>query len=246
MDLNSQLDLNRAKLQQLREEQAQTLWGAFAQGLDDAARALGDVRDVMYEVGGDVFQSFESGLATFLGHIMTGTKGARKAFQEFANGVVTELNRIAAKMIAVSIIGQITGLFAPKLGSVGMGELGYAGLTEGQTAGAAFSHGGIAPHIKGFRRLQHGGVTSGPIMALLGDNASGRELVIPAESIHKDHVSGHVREKEDKDITIVNVNTPDLIWAAMSAAQGRKVIVNAMGADFIQRGASYRIIRQAG
>ena len=96
--------------------------------------------------------------------------------------------------------------------------------------------------IKGMRRLAGGGMTNGPMLALLGDNKSGTELVIPSENIKRDSVSGHVRDKSE-DINIVNIVSPDLMLAAMGSDIGKNTIINTINADVIRRGNTFQTFR---
>jgi len=80
---------------------------------------------------------------------------------------------------------------------------------------------------------------------LLGDNKSGKELVIPSENIKKDSVHGYTRNKEEEkgDINIVNVVSPDLMMALLSSSEGQRVVVNTINADVLRRGSTFQTIR---
>jgi hypothetical protein len=105
----------------------------------------------------------------------------------------------------------------------------------------AVAHGGVLPHIKAFKRFSKGGMTSRPSLALLGDNASGKELVIPSENIKNDSVSGYVRN--DQPINVINVLTQDDVYEAMSRTKGQRVIINTIGQDMRKSGTTFRSYR---
>jgi len=104
------------------------------------------------------------------------------------------------------------------------------------------AHGGVIPNIKAFRAFSSGGMTSNPTMAILGDNPSGKELVIPSENISSNSVSGYTRDS-GQAITIVNVISQDDVAAAMSGKAGERVILNTIGKDMRNRGVTSRTVR---
>lgn len=88
-----------------------------------------------------------------------------------------------------------------------------------------------------------GGVTSQAAYAMLGDNASGKELVIPAEHIDSDHTAGYTRDGGAP--IIMNVVTSEDVAAAMEETAGRQVTVNTIGRDMRERRSTYRNVRDA-
>jgi len=90
-----------------------------------------------------------------------------------------------------------------------------------------------------------GGVTSGAATAIIGDNPSGAELVIPAESIDRDKTSGYTRKKGgDGNINVINLVTQEDIAAAMNTKIGGAVIINKIGQDMNARKSTYRKVKE--
>ena len=102
--------------------------------------------------------------------------------------------------------------------------------------------GGVLPSIKSFRKFSSGGLTGSPTMALLGDNASGRELVIPSENIKNDSVSGYTRDSK-QPITVVNILTKEDIAMALAGTEGQRVIINQIGRDLNEGGPVSKMLR---
>jgi hypothetical protein len=83
-----------------------------------------------------------------------------------------------------------------------------------------------------------GGVTSGVATGIIGDNPSGKELVIPSENISKNRVDGYVQEGGGgggAEVTVVNVLTEEDIADAMSSDSAGQVIVNRVVQNQIER-----------
>jgi hypothetical protein len=114
-----------------------------------------------------------------------------------------------------------------------------ADTTLGWTFYGGKAHGGILPRVNSFQRFSRGGITSSKTLAVLGDNPSGKELVIPSENIKSDEASGYMRES-GQPINVINVLTQDDIVDVMAQAKGQRVIVNTIGADLRKKGSTYR------
>jgi hypothetical protein len=111
------------------------------------------------------------------------------------------------------------------------------------------AHGGVFQG--GFEAYQAGGVTSGVAMGIVGDNPSGKELVIPSENIKKDSAAGYVREQDgmSEGPTIINMVTQqDIARAIQEAPEGKNVVINHIGRDMNERGSIYTNVKdtQAG
>jgi TP901 family phage tail tape measure protein len=147
------------------------------------------------------------------------------AWKSFVDIAVEELMRLGAQLL---IVTGIKALLGPLTGGLSL----------------AFAGGGVTPGA--IRSFSSGGITSQPTLALIGDNPSKKELVIPAEKIKRDSVSGYVRDSasESKPITIVNALTNEDIASAMLQDSGQKVIVNTIGQDLRKKGPIYRIIKE--
>jgi ATP-dependent Clp protease ATP-binding subunit ClpA len=163
----------------------------------------------------------------------------KEAFRSFFKDVVDGVRKMIIEWLVMKaitgIFGAATGAAAPALsGSVegGMASFGITSLT-------GHAHGGILPNIKAFRAFSSGGVTSRPTLALLGDNRSGRELVIPTENIKSDEVSGYTRDSKQA-VNIVNVVTEQDFHRIMASQAGKNIIVNTVGQDMQRRGTTFR------
>jgi hypothetical protein len=163
-------------------------------------------------------------------------KNLANTFREFALSVVEELQKIIIKMLVIKALKFALG------GATGGGFAAFDQLFA--SGGFLGAKGGVMPGgtFKTFRRFASGGVTGGAGMAILGDNPSGKELVIPSENIKNDEVEGFTRSKE-QPINIVNILTEQDIAKAMASVGGQRVIVNTIGADLGKRGPIYRAIR---
>jgi hypothetical protein len=89
-----------------------------------------------------------------------------------------------------------------------------------------------------------GGVTSGAATALIGENPSGAELIIPSENIERDHVSGYTRKKKEENINVINLVTQEDIAVAMNTKIGGAVVVNHIGRDMNARKSTYRKVKE--
>jgi TP901 family phage tail tape measure protein len=158
-------------------------------------------------------------------------KQTGEMFKDMLKSVVDGIRQVINEWIAMQIITGITKGF---LG--GGSETLTTHSFEGGTAIGTIprAHGGLTPKIEAFKTFSTGGLTGSPTLALLGDNPSGQELVIPKENIQKDNVSGFVREKDKTPINVVNLFSEDDIVGTMSSLKGRRVIVNTIGQDMRQ------------
>ncbi|NIU85107.1 MAG: hypothetical protein GWN64_16935, partial [Candidatus Thorarchaeota archaeon] len=125
-------------------------------------------------------QSFENNMSSAIADWVDGTKNAKDAFRDFAETFLREINRMIIQMIVAKALAVALGI-ATSAGYSGVGTHGVetSAATHWSAGGLRHARGGILPHIKGFRSMSRGGVTGGPTVAFLGDNKSGRELVIP-------------------------------------------------------------------
>lgn len=135
-----------------------------------AANAFGKIREEMLriqkvgeQVGEFLTTQLSGAFTTLFENIMNGGKNAMQEFGQAIAGVVKRL--IAAAITAAlfaAIVSSVTGGF-----------------------GAAAQGGGFLNNFKslfgqlGGLKLARGGITTGPTLAMIGDNPSGREAVIP-------------------------------------------------------------------
>jgi TP901 family phage tail tape measure protein len=85
-----------------------------------------------------------------------------------------------------------------------------------------------------------GGVTDGMAPYIVGDNPSGKELIIPSENISKDSASGYVRDSEGGGkATIINVFTEEQLADLMTQDLPKNAQINNMVRDSRERGATF-------
>lgn len=157
-------------------------------------------------------------------------KQAEDQFKNFFKALIDEINAAIARMIIMRAIMLITGMAT----NTGGGSL-PAGDYNVPTTTLTAASGGVLPRMKSFKKFGQGGITSNPMMAILGDNPSGKELVIPAENIAKDNVSGYAQEAK-QPINVVNVLSKEDIAAAMASKEGERVVINLIGRDLNNNG----------
>jgi len=165
-------------------------------------------------------------------------KNLGEVFKDFFLNLSKAIQNAINEWIALQIVKGITSAAGSIAGGIGGGSSSVISTFSSNAKG------GVIPSIEAFRSFSKGGITGNPTLALLGDNASQKELVIPSENINKDSVSGYARDKDDKQpINIVNVLTKDDIAGAMAGKSGERVIINTIGADLNKRGPIYRALR---
>ena len=173
-------------------------------------------------------------------------KNIGEAFKDMLKGVVDGVREVINQWIAMQIVmGILTGI---GMGATASGASGASSRISNPLA--AFENivipkgatGGVFPNIKSFKRFSNGGVTDDLTMAVLGDNASKKEIVIPTENISKNNVSGHMQESGG-DTYIINAVTERDLAMALSKPMPGKVIVNRVYADLDSRG---KIARKLG
>lgn len=161
-------------------------------------------------------------------------KNLGKTFKSFAILILKEVQKIIIKMLVMKLVMAAVG-FATQQINISAATAAFTMATGGILPGGTF---------KNFRKFAKGGVTGGAGLAILGDNASGKELVIPSENIKEDEVSGFARDKkEQQPINIINVVTEQDIANTMSSPAGQRVIINTIGADIGKRGPTYRAMK---
>jgi len=155
-------------------------------------------------------------------------------FRVFFKDLVDATRKAILQWLAMKAVMAGLSYFGGDTVSTGMTAEGinpYLQTVKGQ--------GGILPHIESFKKFSRGGLTRGNTLALLGDNKSGRELVIPQENIREDSVSGYMRDSQTP-IQVLNIVTPDDIAGAMTTSMGKRVIVNTIGRDMQNKGSTFR------
>lgn len=171
-------------------------------------------------------------------------KQAGEAFKDFFGDLITAIRQAINEWIAMQIVmgivkgvgaiagGGITGAPVPAGGAYGAG---YASDVAWMSFRGA---GGVIPRVKSFQSFSRGGMTGRPTMAVLGDNPSGKEIVIPEENIQSDSVSGYARDKGE--IYIANFITQDDVAGAMASKAGKNVVLNHVMSDANKQGPTWK------
>jgi hypothetical protein len=162
-----------------------------------------------------------------------------ESFRIFFKNLIDQIGEAITQWLAMQIVMMGVSLFSAGA-AAGVGARPEAGMAFGLQVAA---HGGLLPSIRAFRQFSRGGLTGRPTLALLGDNSSGTELVIPQENIKQDNVSGYTR-KNDQPINILNIITEDDLANTLArSASGQQVIINTIGRDLAKKGSTFRQIR---
>ena len=232
----------------------------FTSGIESANKSLGTLGDNVEKLTTGTIKNFADGVADAFVAWTSGSKSAGEAFRDFTELFLREIHKQITQMAVAYMMQQVLGWAVKVVGaatssssSPAVTENTAGLLTSGSTFNANFSAGGgmytsnatggILPNIKSFRKFSSGGMTSSPALALLGDNASSKELVIPSESIHEDKVSGYVRNKgeESRDNVIINLFDKALVPALI--AEYPDSVLNLVNADVMRRGITYQVIK---
>jgi len=147
----------------------------------------------------------------------------KESFKDFFKSAIDGIREVIAKWIAMKIV---TG--AMKLIVGGMPTDTFNIATEGSLV---YGKGGLLPSntkFDGIRSFARGGVTNNPTLALLGDNRSAKEIILPLENIKSDSVGPAYTNSGDSggSVTIINVVTEDALAREMSKPKLGRVIIN--------------------
>jgi len=155
-----------------------------------------------------------------------------EAFRVFFKDFVDQLREATIRWLVFKAMTGIMSKFATPTGTSANQYMGIGGMATG----------GILPQIKSFKTFSSGGMTGRPMLAMLGDNKSHRELIIPEENIKSNNVSGYMRDG-DTPINIVNVFTEDDILGVVGGVKGTRTVVNMIGADLRKGGKTSKSMR---
>lgn len=168
------------------------------------------------------------------------------AFRQWAKDVIDNIRQVINEWIAAQAMMGLQGLLKNLLGGgggIGKEAAAWSVPFGGSTVGVGAT-GGVFPEIKAFRAFSQGGLTGRPTLALLGDNRSKQEIVIPTENIEQNRVSGYMRPADSQQpINIVNVLTKEDILQSIAGLEGQRLIVNTIGKDLQNKGVVYKSLR---
>jgi len=182
----------------------------------------------------DITIQFADGFSNALTQVMSGLANAKTSFKDFFKSLIMDINRTIMRWL---IIKAILGIGDMVPGKPAAPATGWEAKFMSEATG------GVIPEIESFRAFSQGGLTNRPTLAVLGDNPSKKEIVIPEENIQDNSVSGYVREQGGQGITIINAITKEDIANAMASTSGQRVIINTIGKDINQRGSTAKLIK---
>jgi len=130
------------------------------------AEQLAEIDDIMKQLGSDM-KAVGAQFGESLGMLITGAEGAEEALKGTARAAIDAAFN-AATALAIQAAGQT---------AVGSGPAAAIILPALITAGMGL----IKSVFSNLVGLATGGLTTGPMLAMIGDNPSGKEAVIPFE-----------------------------------------------------------------
>ncbi len=233
INLTAEYDELNKELQELKANEAKAISDNDIEKTDEYRRSIEEVTARM--------RTLQSQIEHTKDPINNLKESFRLFFKDLIDGIREAVMKWAALQLVIWGVKAITGA---AMG--GSSDAYYRDVTSGMDTnlgGMYAAEGGVLPHIKSFRSFSSGGITGNPTLALLGDNKSGRELVIPEENINKDHVSGYTRDTEKQPINVVNILTKEDIANSLAGIEGERLILNHIGRDLAKNGPIYRQLR---
>jgi len=197
-------------------------------------RNIKDTNSFIKDLTTDTTTQFADSFSDALVQVASGVADTKATFKDFFRSLIMDINRTIAKMLIMQAITGVVKYFATPPAKPATGW-------EAKAMGAAT--GGVLPHIEAFRAFSEGGLVNRPTLAVLGDNPSKKEIVIPEENIKSNEVSGYVRDQDKRDILILNLLTQEDIARAMAANPGRNVIINTIGKDLNSLGRTAKAVK---
>lgn len=237
-------------LEEQKKARGKTPMEGLQVGLSNMSTKFGTFGDQIETFTETGLRSFSDGMAEAFTSFVDGTKSAKEAFKDFTKSFLQEILKQINAILAMQAVKAMVGLATTAITNMAItsSSLNVAGSAstgwESNYAAGSYATGGVVPgRMTSFRRLAGGGITSRPMLALVGDNKTGRELVIPEENIKEDSVSGYTRDKnQSQGVSILNVMDPSLVPQLVAA--NPDLIVNIINADVVRRGVSYQNIKQ--
>jgi hypothetical protein len=209
---------------------AKGMWAAYGDQISDAAtKGLATWTDMMKQMGQKSKAAWTAYQAMAIGQAIIDTYKTAQAGASALAGIPFVGPVLAGIWIATSI-------------AQGMMRVQQIRAQKPQSA----AKGGVFDGS--FEAYAQGGVTSGVATGIIGDNPSGKELVIPSENISKNHVSGYVQEGGaggGQPVQVVNMVTQqDIAQAMYESDEGKNVVINHIGRDMNEKGSTYQDIKK--
>lgn len=146
----------------------------FSLWLADNGLKINELGDRVVDFGAAMESALLTGIQSFTGEIQNGISG----FKELAKSIATAAKNIIKTFIQIGVTGLVKNILAGPTGAaLGPVALAIAGAA-GAAASALFSS--LIGKIKA-PALARGGLVTGETLAVVGDNPSGKEAIIPFE-----------------------------------------------------------------
>jgi len=142
-----------------------------------------------------------------------------EAFKDFFKSTIDGIREMINKWIAMQIVMGIGKALTYDVSTVGAGDPAYSPFYH-------MAKGGLLPQIESFRSFSQGGMTSRPTLALLGDNSSKKEIILPTENIKEGSAGPAYLRDSGSNVTIINVVTEEALANEMAKPKLGKVIIN--------------------
>jgi len=212
-----------------------SLFYDFASGFQEQQQEVADLKGELAELGQEYSEAVSEGdidrtkeintqmaeLKNRISELEDPLENLKQGFKDFFKSLIDNIGEAISQWIAMQIVMGAVTSFAS--------STNVSTIRGGAGGGYGFATGGVLPNIKSFRSFSSGGMTNSKTLALLGDNSSKREIVIPTENISQNHVSGYMRDRSsEQPIYIINAIGDDDIAQQMGKQTGERVILNAV------------------
>ena len=203
------------------------MWQAYGDTIGQYAGSMADQWKTMFaEMGKESKTAWDLYKAIAISQAIIDTFKTAQAGASAVAGIPFVGPALAAAWIATSI-------------ATGMMRVQQIRTQKPQSA----AHGGVFGGS--FEAYGQGGVTSGVATGIIGDNPSGKELVIPSENINKDSVSGYTQESGGKGVEIYNITDPRDIQEIMAMPESEGIIVNQWSRSMNEKTTAYSETKKA-
>jgi hypothetical protein len=225
----------------------QDVTGGFQEQQQEAAELKEDLKGLQEEYDeavseGDAERVVEiademKNLRTQIDELEDPIENLKDSFKSFFKDLADSIRQAINDWIAMQVVmGIVKAVSASTAASTSVGNTMSGAMEYNAT-------GGVLPKITSFRRFSSGGMTGAPSLAVLGDNASGKEIVIPEENIKSDSVSGYVKNKGQQPIYIANIIRETDAPRLLSGPSGKNTIINYVVDDIHSKGPIYRKLK---
>jgi len=242
------------------------IWRHLREEVDDYA-------DTLKNAGKNAIDSFANSMGDLVVSITEDNRTIGRSFRKMAKGIIDDINKMIIKWLIMKAIQAGIGAYGNYSAGMDTSGTGWSGSSSPEMSEFSHATGGVLPEIKSarafasggvvvgnitpvakhtekitsFKAFSSGGITNRPTLAVLGDNPTKKEIVIPQENIQSDYVSGYVRERGEaqNEVVVVNVLSEDDIYKVMAKEKGKRLVVNHIGRELESNSPSMRRVRGA-